>query len=165
MKTKQNVAIVLLATLAGFMGGLISNQIFEPRSALAQKQSSAPNIVSAQEFRLVDSDGRIWGCFGVFGDLPDAGSRQQKSEVPATQLHLGRETGFQIILSSGGAGGSRIIMKDEKNKTRTVIGNTEVYMPLTRVTHRRPVSSIVMFDNRGRFEWSAPDSIKKELGR
>ena len=113
----------------------------------------------------MDSDGRIWGCFGVFGDLPDAGSRQQKSEVPATQLHLGRETGFQIILSSGGAGGSRIIMKDEKNKTRTVIGNTEVYMPLTRVTHRRPVSSIVMFDNRGRFEWSAPDSIKKELGR
>jgi hypothetical protein len=165
MKTKQSVAIVFLAAFAGFVGGLISNQIFEPRPALAQKESAPSKIVSAQEFRVVDTDGRILGRFGVFGDLPDLGSKQQISKAPAAQLRLGQETGFQIILSSGDAAGSRIVMKDEKNKTRMVIGNTEFYMPQTQVIHRRPLSSIVLFDDRGRFEWSAPGGIRKELGR
>jgi len=165
MKKKQPLFIILLASFAGFIGGLISNQIFETQSAFAVKEPGQPKVIIAQEFRVVDTDGKILGRFGASGDLPDLFSKKKMSKVPVPQLILGQETGFQIILSASEAEGSRIVMKDKKNKIRTVIGNTELYIPLTRVTHRRQASSIVLFDHRGRFLWSAPGGIRTDLSR
>jgi hypothetical protein len=98
-------------------------------------------------------------------NLLDIFPKIDESQAPVPQLRLGQGSGFQIILSAGADAGSRIIMKDEKNKTRTVIGNTELYITQTRVTHKRQVSSIVLFNHRGRFFWSAPGGIKTEWNR
>ena len=165
MKNKQPLLIILLATFAGFAGGFISNQIFQTKSALAQKAPDHQKVVIAEEFRVVDKDGKILGSFGTPGYLSDIFPQKDTSQAPVPQLRLGQESGFQIILSAGADIGSRIIMKDEKNKPRTVIGNTKFYIPQTQVTHRRQVSSIVLFNQRGRFLWSAPGGVATEGGR
>jgi hypothetical protein len=162
MRTKQPLFIILVSAFAGFAGGLISNQIFQTKSVLAQKAPAHQKVVIAEEFRVVDKDGKTLGSFGTPGYLSDIFPRIDMSQASVAQLRLGQESGFQIILSAGPDAGSQIIMKDENNKPRTVIGNTEFYIPQTQVTHRRQVSSIVLLNRRGGFLWSAPGGIKTE---
>lgn len=165
MKRKKQLKMILMAAFAGFIGGLASNQIAQPQSAIAEKSFVNQKVVIAEEFRVVDQDGKIVGRFGTSGDFPALSSGEKNSKAAAAQLRLGQETGFQIILSAGEAEGSRIILKDAKNQTRTVIGNMQLYIPLTRITHNLQVSSIVLLDPSGRFLWSAPGGIQTELGR
>jgi hypothetical protein len=165
MKRKQPFTVILIAAFAGFIGGLTSNQIVQRPSAFAEKGFVNQKVVIAEEFQVVNQDGKIVGRFGTSNDPPDLSSDEKISKASVAQLHLGQETGFQIILSAGEAEGSRIILKDAGNKTRTVIGNMQLYITQTRVTHNRQVSSIVLFDNLGRFLWSAPGGIQTDLSR
>jgi hypothetical protein len=165
MKKKQPLFIILLATVAGLAGGFISNQIFQTKPAFAIKALSHQKVVIAEEFRVVDKDGKILGSFGTPGYRSDIFPKIDASQAPVTQLRLGQESGFQIILSAGAEAGSRIIMKDEKNKPRTLIGNTEFHIQQPPLTYKRQVSSIVLFDRRGRFLWSAPGGVVTETGR
>jgi hypothetical protein len=105
------------------------------------------------------------GSFGTPGYLPDTFSKKDEPQTPVPQLRLGQESGFQIILSAGAGAGSRIIMKDEKNTTRTVIGNMELYLPKMQLTRKLQVSSIALFNHRGRFIWSAPGEIITEWNK
>lgn len=165
MKRKQQLAVIVMAVFSGFIGGLASNQFFQTPPAFAEKGFFSQKVVTAEEFRVVDQDGKIVGRFGASEDLSDSSSSEKNSKPSPAQLRLGQENSFQIILSAGAAAGSRITLKDAKNKERTVIGNMQLYIPLTRVTHNREVSSIVLFDRYGRFLWSAPDGVQTELGR
>jgi hypothetical protein len=162
MKNKQPLFIILLAIFAGFAGSFMSNQIFRTQSAFAEKALGHRKVVVAEEFRVVDKDGNILGSLGSPGYLLDKSAKKEASPASVPQLRLGRESGFQIILSAAADTGSHIIMKDEKNTTRTVIGNTEFNIPQTHATHRRQVSSIVLFNRLGRFLWSAPGGIRSE---
>ena len=165
MKRKQQLVIILLASFAGFIGGFISNQIFQAKSAFAVKEPNHQKVVIAEEFRVVDKDGKIIGSFGNPAYLFDIFPVIDESLAPVPQLRLGQEKGFQIILSAGADAGSRITMKDERNKRRTVIGNTKLKVRQTQRTYSRQVSSIVLFDELGRFLWSAPDGIRTEWNK
>lgn len=165
MKKKQSLFIIFVAALAGFAGGFISNQIFQTKSAFAEKAPGHRKVVVAEEFRVVDKDGKILARLGTPGYLPDIFPQIDKSQAAVPQLRLGQESGFQIILAAGEAAGSKIIMKDEKNAARTIIGNTEFQLRQSRRTYKRQVSSIVLFDRRGRFLWSAPGGVVTESGR
>ena len=147
MKTKPQLFIILLATLAGFMGGLISNHIFETRSAFAVKGTQYQKVVMAEEFRVVDKDGNIFGRFGIPDHLQDGNSVNDEKPATVPQLRLGENKGFQIILTAGGVNGSRIVMTDKNSTTRTAIGNTEFWLPMKKVTHNTQVASIVLFDH------------------
>ncbi|MGD9044179.1 MAG: hypothetical protein PVG06_10720 [Desulfobacterales bacterium] len=162
MRNKSSLFIIFVATLAGFAGGFISNQIFQTNSAFAVKAPDHKKIVIAEEFRVVDKAGTVLGSFGTPDYLPHKSPEMDRSQASAPQLRLGQESGFQIILSANADTGARITMKDKKNKTRTVIGNTKFYIPHINATHRRQVSSIVLFDRGGRFLWSAPGGIRTE---
>jgi len=72
MKRKQQLTVILLAAFAGFIGGLISNQIVQTPSAFAEKGYVNQKVVIAEEFQVVDQDGKIeaysvsgknWGNF------------------------------------------------------------------------------------------------------
>jgi hypothetical protein len=165
MRRKQRLTVILVAAFAGFIGGLASSQIVQTSSALAARGYINQRVLIAEEFQVVDKDGKIVGRLGTSGDLPDLSSGEKMTKASAAQLRLGQAPGFQIIISAGEAEGARIILKDAGNKTRTVIGNMQLYMPLTRVTHNRQVSSIVLFDHLGRFLWSAPGDVQTDLSR
>ena len=164
MKTKPQLLIILLASFAGFMGGFISHHIFETRPAFAVKAPQYQKVVMAEEFRVIDKDGNILGSFGTPGYLKEANPTTDEKLTSVPQLRLGQKKGFQIILSAGDANGSRIVMTDKNSTTRTVIGNTEFWLPMKKVTHNTQVASIVLFDHLGRFQWSTPP-VRTELGR
>jgi len=57
MNKKQYSAILVLAMIAGFLGGAVASRVFTDQRAFAQKKSNAVNLIEAQEFRLVDDLG------------------------------------------------------------------------------------------------------------
>ena len=117
----------------------------------------------AEEFRVVDKEGNILGSFGYSGYQKSANPATNERVAPSAQLRLGQK-GFQIILSADDANGSRIVMKDKNSTTRAVIGSTQFWLPMKKVTHKTQVASIVLFDQYARFQWSTPP-IRTELGR
>lgn len=164
MKIKPQLFIILMASLAGFMGGLVSHYIFATRSAFAVKAPQYQKVVMAEEFRVVDKEGKILGSFGTPSNVQDANAANDEKPAPFPQLRLGQQPGFQIILSAGEAGGSSIIMTDKNSTVRTVIGNTQFWLPMKKVTHKTQVASIVLFDQFARHQWSTPP-VRTELGR
>ena len=156
MKTKPQLFIILLAALAGFTGGLVSHQILETRPAFAVKAPQYQKVVMAEEFRVVDEEGKILGSFGTPNSVQNSNAADDKKTGLVPQLRLGQKKGFQIILSAGVAGGSSIIMTDKNSTVRTVIGNTQFWLPMKKVTHKTQVASIVLFDQFARHQWSTP---------
>ena len=62
MKKSIDVLLVVLAVLTGFLGGVLSD-IALPEPALAQAEPARQ--VTAQEFRVVDSQGRVLAVIGA----------------------------------------------------------------------------------------------------
>ena len=61
MKKTIDARLVVVAVLAGFLGGVLSD-IGLPEHALAQTEPARQ--VTAQEFRVVDSEGRVLAVIG-----------------------------------------------------------------------------------------------------
>ena len=57
MSTKQTSIVVLAALLAGFLGGVVSQQA----GGIVLAQAGPVKQIEAQEFRLVDAKGRLLG--------------------------------------------------------------------------------------------------------
>lgn len=53
-------------------------------------------------------------------------------------------------------GEPRLELTDETNKTRAVLGHTELETTRTGSVEKRPASSLVLFDKEGKVIWSAP---------
>ena len=62
MKKTIDVRLVVVAVLAGFLGGVLSD-ITLPEHALAQTEPARQ--VTAQEFRVVDSQGKVLALIGA----------------------------------------------------------------------------------------------------
>ena len=58
MNKKQYSVMLVLAMFAGFVGGVVASRLFTLQPAFAQKTSKPVEIIEAQEFRLVDKNGR-----------------------------------------------------------------------------------------------------------
>ena len=54
MKQGQNRLIIVMAVIAGFLGGMLSNQLFQAKDAYAKKEDDKWKVIVAQEFRVVD---------------------------------------------------------------------------------------------------------------
>lgn len=57
MSRKQTALVVFLALFAGFVGGLVSQQV----GLTVLAQAGPAEKIEAQEFRLVDANGRLLG--------------------------------------------------------------------------------------------------------
>jgi hypothetical protein len=58
MGKKQYSLIVVLAFLGGLVGGVVSSQLLLGQPAHAEKKVKSPQAIEAEEFRVVDKDGR-----------------------------------------------------------------------------------------------------------
>ena len=65
MTRKDCSLIVLLALTAGFVGGIGSGGLLGEHSVFAQKEPKAQRLIEAEEFRLVDEEGKIRAVLGV----------------------------------------------------------------------------------------------------
>ena len=62
MKTKQFVVLIVVTLIGGVIGGVISDQLGVLGKAVAANDQK-PIIIEAQEFRVVDYDGKVFASF------------------------------------------------------------------------------------------------------
>jgi len=65
--TKESAYVVLLAAVAGWIGGMLSGAVLRSEPVIAQ-EPAAPTAVTATEFRVVGKDGKVRA---VIGGQPD----------------------------------------------------------------------------------------------
>ena len=107
---KTNVIVVLMAVIAGFIGGAMSSRIFTPQTALAQ--AGHEKVVRAEKFEVVDKKGKVriilsGSAIGIF----DAG-----------KLRVG-------LVHDDKTDESTILISDSGGKTRaqiTYIGESDI---------------------------------------
>ena len=58
MSKKQYSLIVVLAFVGGLVGGVVSSQLLLGQPAHAEKKAKSLKVIEAEEFRVVDKDGR-----------------------------------------------------------------------------------------------------------
>ncbi len=68
MGKRQYVLVVVLAVIAGWVGGLLSGDRYILRSVLSAE--TPPNVVTAQEFRVVDENGVTLAALAADDGIP-----------------------------------------------------------------------------------------------
>ena len=81
MSRLQYIVLLVVAALFSTMGGIISTWLLNASDVLAGKEP-ARKIVEAEEFRLVDSTGRVRGKFSMLaGEFPGLVMRQKNGDT------------------------------------------------------------------------------------
>ena len=75
MKRRQYLLLITLTVIAGLIGGAVSNWLFMARTAEAQETKNHEKVVIAEEFRLVDKDGKKLALLGKPYGLDQYGLR------------------------------------------------------------------------------------------
>ena len=70
MNKKQCGLLLVLSLLAGLVGGILTSQFFLGTPVLAEKKVGPQNVVMAEEFRLVDKEGKILSTWGMYAGGP-----------------------------------------------------------------------------------------------
>ena len=144
MRKRDLVLLLAVSIISGLIGGFIANQVFNGKTAMAQGNEDPPGLIQAQEFRLVDSQGKIFAALAF----------SQSSKEP--YLIFNGKDGKQRVILDFDEGNPRMILKDNDSQTRLIMGTSEVTSRFKGTIEKRPPSSLVMFNKDGRLIFSAP---------
>lgn len=70
MNKDQYGLVFVLSLLAGLVGGILTSQFFWGTPVMAEKKVGPQNVVTAEEFRLVDKQGTILSTWGMYAGGP-----------------------------------------------------------------------------------------------
>jgi len=98
MGRKQYSLIVLLALLAGFIGGVISSQIFVGRPLFTQKEAKPQKVVVAEKFRLVDQTGMVRAALGITREDQPGLGLLDKNGIPRIVLGIGKHGRPSLVM-------------------------------------------------------------------
>jgi hypothetical protein len=70
MDRKIYSLILLLSLIGGLAGGILASHFFVTTPVLAAKTVEVQKIVAAEEFRLVDKEGRVLSTLGMYAGGP-----------------------------------------------------------------------------------------------
>lgn len=183
MDKKQYVLTLLVAVIAGLVGGVVSSQLFVGVPAFAQKTPQQAKVIQAEKFELVDRGGKIRGALGVTPEDKVVLILFDKSEKGGILLSVvngspslivyDKERKARAILSFGSDEEPQLALYDRKGalgalmapsslgiysdgNARAVLGSTELEATRTGEGIKRPVSSLVLFDKDEKVLWQAP---------
>jgi hypothetical protein len=154
MSLNQKIAIILLATFSGFIGGFISNELFSTKPAFAKKEPKHQKVIIAEEFRLVDKKGILRARLGF-----DPASQQ--TELGLSSPKDDSSTAPQILLSAGSSGGFlridggtphdifayRAILSAHEGQAKLRIGRTVIPLGNIELSTSLVGNNIVLRDN------------------
>lgn len=98
MSRKQYSLIVLLALVAGFVGGVISSQIFVSRPIFPQKEPKPQKVVVAKKFRLVDERGVVRAALGLTAKGQPGLGLLDKKGIPRVVLGIGENSRPSLVM-------------------------------------------------------------------
>ena len=115
MNHKQFISTLLVATFSAFLGGTFGVWFLMPPSVLAQDEPQG--VIEAQEFRVVDANGRVRAQLSVSGNV--------------TSLEFAHPTGdrpmLEILASWRSTGNSHLAFRDSKGEERATLGFSEEF--------------------------------------
>ncbi|WP_455378615.1 hypothetical protein [Petrachloros mirabilis] len=124
MLTTKSRVLLLFSLMSGVVGGVLATFLLVDSAVIAQPISpETSNIISAQEFRLVDAKGRIRAIL----DLSDQGEPyiQLKDKFDTDRVWIGVSTDTGVAVH------------DTDGKTRLVLGVDEEGKPSLVVRDRQ----------------------------
>lgn len=179
MSRIQYAFLIFVALVCGFLGGALSNRFFQ---APPEEDKSPRSIVVAQEFHLVDEEGRERWVLTMSKDGEPTLTFVNKNGWAPMAMGINKEglPFFNMVLEPNQKGGPSLILMDSRMKSRALLGmgadgeprltlldhngverlslgSTEFPNPLTGSMEKRPCSSITLFDEGGTVIWHAPE--------
>ena len=127
MERNQCSLTVVVALVAGLVGGVVSSQFSMGFPVLAEEKAKAQKIVEAEEFRVVDPHGKVLGGLRV-----TPGGEAELALFSAAGAH-------GVVLTPEDEGGTWLFMLDKNGKKRARFGLALSELP-----------TIELFDRGGR---------------
>jgi hypothetical protein len=118
---------VFISLVAGIMGGMLSSLIFVDRPVMADMRF--PSVSTAEEFRLVDAQGRLRALLAFSADGEPYLALLDQHETRKVWLGLSKESGLairdidgktRVVLSLDGEGEPTLVFSDRQQNTRAL---------------------------------------------
>lgn len=150
MNKKQYSLMLVLALVAGLVGGVVSSQFLTGRPVFAGKKSEPPKVIEAQGFRLVDDKGNVLarlddGDFGYGGNLAVYRKPPRFSKFPNVEIGVNG-----IVFASGGNG------KRHASLSNNGLVFTKEHGAISAELLINPQPFLKLFDEKGNVIWQAP---------
>ena len=176
MNQKQFLLTLLLAIISAFLGGTLGVWFLMPQSVLVQ--DGPQNVITAEEFRVVDDEGNTLATLGEsltltskdgmrevrihtdlfdFSGLESAGTGLQLPPLTHTlllqpsQITLRKKGRMVTHLSA-----ASLELYDSEGRERAVLGTTLLKNPDTGFAEFGAPSSLILSDEDGKVVWWAP---------
>lgn len=187
MGKKPYVVMLILALIAGVIGGVLSSKIFS-RQDETPEDAELRKVIVANEIHLVDQDGKARWVMAMSRDGEPSVTFVNKDGWAPMAMGVNRNgfPFFNMILQPGKGGGPSLALMDGTMKNRAVLGLWEDGEPYLRLSDRngqvratlgstvlrdsvtgasirRPCSSLVLFDEEGEIIWSAPQHVVRPI--
>lgn len=175
MNRKQFLLTLSVAVISGFLGGTVGVWFLLPPSAVSQDEPQ--NVITAEEFRVVDDEGHTLATLGESLRLT---SKDGMSEVridtalvdfsshlsllglqppPPTHTLLLQPSGITLMHK-----GSRVThlssasleLYDSEQRIRAVLGTALLENPDTGSAEFSAPDSLILLDEEGKVVWWAP---------
>ena len=127
MTKKQYSLMLILALVAGLVGGVVSSQFLVGQPAFAEKKSKPQKVIEAQEFRLVNKNGKLRAFLKML-DYP------HNSGGVLLQLESANQSNF-IRLSVDNTGGD-LLIQTKKNFATLIASQEEIEKGITLAPER-----------------------------
>lgn len=163
MNKKQHTLTVVLALVAGLVGGIISSQLLIDQPVYAEKKPAHEKLVRTEKLEIVDEEGKVYARLKQEGGMAFMRLQSDKNFV---NFMVSRNLAMMAIVEQDSSmmnvvvdeSGPSLSMFDsgQKRRIRAVLGTTELKNYRTGSTETRAPSSLVLFDEEGNVTWSAP---------
>jgi hypothetical protein len=185
MSKQRHSLTMLLALIAGLVGGVVSNQFFMGQLVFAEKKAAHEKVIRAESFEVVDQEGNLHASLshseygttslllipqgteyafsaivsasGVNVGIDSGEKRNSVSLLVSDNLtHLGLDSQKSEIDIRIDRSGSHIDLLDKDGKSRAVLGTSELIQKDTGTKEMRSICSLVLADEEGKVVWKAP---------
>jgi hypothetical protein len=185
MSKQRHSLTMLLALVAGLVGGVVSNQFLVGKSVFAGKKAAHEKVIRAESFEVVDRDGNLHASLshseygttslllipqgtdyafsaivsgsGVNVGIDSGEKRNSVSLLVSENLtHLGLDSQKSEIDLRIDRSGSHIDLLDKDGKSRAVLGTSELIQKDSGSKEIRNICSLVLADEKGKVVWKAP---------
>ncbi|MGD8982506.1 MAG: hypothetical protein PVH99_17900 [Desulfobacteraceae bacterium] len=187
MAKRQYVVMLILALIAGVIGGALSSKVFW-RQEEKPGDLELRKVIVAHEIHLVDHQGKARWVLAFSKDGEPSVTFVNKDGWAPMAMGVNRNgfPFFNMILQPRKGGGPSLTLMDGRMKNRAVLGlwedgdpyltlldrngqvratlgSTVLMDSLTGSSVRRPCSSLVLFDEKGKIIWSAPQHVVRPI--
>lgn len=166
MHRRDYYVALVLAMLAGFIGGCMSGRLVSPEPVVAQEAPRRARFVDAEMFRIFDQNGTLRAAFGTAPDGSVGLVMVSKDGVPRAKLGVevngdafldlkDEKAQSHAMVFVTTAGNPRVALLDKNGVGGALLGEGSI--PLGNlIVEERPAGSLILMNKDGRVAWRAP---------